>query len=455
MKTLVAFISIFCAVNLFAAPEMHIRDGRTFVETSGGVNFAFFEAGDDPTARYAALTQFEAPTAIVRFPFPENPEAGPSGSRLESRVIQSLTAEEADLVLFSIYSRLNLDEVLEQIKAYPRDDFNSSFLMLDMIGKRVATISDKRKIMDFFIDRFQLRQDPCEDRAKVCKCLRDRWDDIRLSRSPLDSCFMSVSIEYADYFFEPKVWDDMKNAISHMFLNAHYFSKPAVEQVLNQKGLVSADVEVLYYIYARSRWGQGLGLGLGNANLAYLKNKLGALHPGIRTLEIQDEILAGNLSPEFARELRNLVEKNYVMAFPIALEYARDTKAWDDVAYYAYRCLKNDVYGLQKQTETLLGDRPSRYFDYLEFLLEGLAQTDAQAAGTLYEFIAALPPTMKQNMWLIRAERILKGIDYDKALAKKAGSVMAEKGFYENPEQEARCREYFEKRLKKEAVPAS
>jgi len=52
-------------------------------------------------------------------------------------------------------------------------------------------------------------------------------------------------------------------------------------------------------------------------------------------------------------------------------------------------------------------------------------------------------------MWLVRAERILQGIDYDRNSAEKAGSALAEKGFYENEKLEARFRESFEKRLGK------
>lgn len=68
--------------------------------------------------------------------------------------------------------------------------------------------------------------------------------------------------------------------------------------------------------------------------------------------------------------------------------------------------------------------------------------------GPIYEFIAALPITTKQQLWLFRADRILNGINYDKALAQKEGKSMAEQGFYENAKLEARFRESFEKRLK-------
>jgi len=201
---------------------------------------------------------------------------------------------------------------------------------------------------------------------------------------------------------------------------------------------------ILLYIYSQSILGKEQEISVPATRLAELKKELGETHSGIRTAEIQDSILAGDLRPEFAAELREIVDKNYEIALPIAIDYSRKTGAWDDVAYYAYRCLKRDVYGIQKQL-----DRPSPYFDYLEFTLEGLAKTDPQAAGTLYEFVLALPKTTKQNLWLVRAERILNGVDYDKTLAKKDGAAMAEKGFYENAKLEARFRETFKKRLKK------
>ncbi len=436
MRILLALISVFCAVNLFAAHEIYYRDGRAFEKTSEGNHLAYFYAERGSPVGYAVVTRFGSPMVVIK-------HSMVSGDAL----LTALSDEEADLALYSIYSRMDVDEVLRQIKDYPKDDFNASFQMLYLIGKRVATVSDKRKIMDFFIDRFRLRQSQYEERANVIKCFKNRWDEFRLFENPLDSCFMGVAIEYANYFFEPKNWADMNNALSRMFLNAHCISRQAVARA--GTGRIAPDTEILYYIFARSLWGREQGLGVGDARLQYLKETLGASHPGVRTLEIQDEMLAGNLRPEFAQELRNIVDRNFEMAFPVALEYARQTKAWDDEAYYAYRCLKNNVYGLQQQTATLLGYDSVSYFDHLEFLLEGLAQTDAQAAGTLYAFISALPQTVKQNMWIMRAERILNGITYDKDAAKRDGEALAEKGFYENPKLEARCRECFELRLKK------
>ena len=436
MRILFAIISVFCAVNLFAAHEIYERDGRTFAKMSDGTHLAYFQVEKGSPVSYAVATRFGAPMVVIRY-----------SSDLKDYSIKMLSEEEADLALYSIYSRMNVDEVLQQIKDYPKDDFNASFQMLYMIGNRVATISDKRKIMDFFIDRFGLRQSQYEERSNVITRFKNQQEEFRLFKSPLDSCFTGVSMEYANYFFEPKNWVDMNNALSRMFLNDRCVSRQAA--ALAETGKIAPEAEIFYHIFARSRWGQDLGLGLGNERLPHLKETLGASHLGVRTLEIQDEILEGNLRPEFARELRNIVDRNFEMAFPIALEYARHTKAWDDVAYYAYRCLKNNVYGLQQQTDTLSGSDSVSYFDYLEFLLEGLAQTDAQAAGTLYEFISALPQTMKQNMWLMRAERILNGIPYDKDVAKRDGKSLAEKGFYENPKLEARCREYFETCLKK------
>ncbi len=435
MRILFALIFVFCAVNLFAAHEIYYRDGLAFEKTSGGHLLAYFQADKGTPVGYTVVTAFGSPMTVVK-------NSMVPGDKL----LSALSEEEADLALFSIYSRMNVDEVLAQIRDYPRDDFNASFPMLYLIGKRVATVSDKRKIMDFFIDRFNLRQSQYEDRSNVITRFKNQWEEFRLFKSPLDSCFMGVAVEYANYFFDPTNWGDVKSLYPYMFLNSDYFSKRSSESL--RKGHFEASVEALYHICVRSRWGRDQGLELGDGRLSHLKETLGASHPGIRTLEIQDEILSGNLRPEFARELRNIVDRNFEMAFPVALEYARQTKAWDDVAYYAYRCLKSDVYGIQRQTDTLLGYRPSRYFDYLEFLLEGLSQTDAQAAGTLYEFISALPQTMKQNMWLMRAERILNGIAYDKDAAKRDGKALAEKGFYENPNLEARFREYFETRLK-------
>lgn len=436
MRILFVLISVFCAANLFAAHEIYYRDGRAFEKTSGGHLLAYFQADKETPIGYAVVTRFGTPMTVVK-------HSMVSGDTL----LTALSEEEADLALFSIYSRMNVGEILQQIKDYPRDDFNASFPMLYLIGKRVATISDKRKIMDFFIDRFGLRQSQYEERSNVITRFKNQQEEFRLFKSPLDSCFTGVSMEYANYFFEPKNWVDMNNALSRMFLNDRCVSRQAA--ALAETGKIAPEAEIFYHIFARSRWGQDLGLGLGNERLPHLKETLGASHLGVRTLEIQDEILEGNLRPEFARELRNIVDRNFEMAFPVALEYARHTKAWDDVAYYAYRCLKNNVYGLQQQTDTLSGSDSVSYFDYLEFLLEGLAQTDAQAAGTLYEFISALPQTMKQNMWLMRAERILNGIPYDKDAAKRDGKSLAEKGFYENPKLEARCREYFETCLKK------
>lgn len=437
MRILFALVSVFCAVNLFAAYEIYERDGRAFAKTSNGNRLAYFQTKEEEPVLYAVVTRFGSPMVVVRHSLLE----------LGDDFFTALSEEEADLALYSIYSRMNVDEVLQQIKGYPRADFNASFPMLYMIGKRVATVSDKRKIMDFFLDHFRLRQSQYEDRVNVNKRFKNQWDEFRILTSPLDSCFMGVAIEYANYFVnDMKNWVDIKNGVFHMFLNANHVFKGSLESA--QKGQVSPECEVCYCIQSRSRWGRDQGLNLGDVRLPHLKETLGTSHPGIRTLEIQDEMTAGNLRPEFAEELRNIVDRNFEMAFPIALEYARQTKAWDDVAYYAYRCLKSNVYGLQQQTHTLLGYFHSRYFDYLEFLLEGLVQTDVQAAGTLYEFISALPQTMKQNMWLMRAERILSGISYDKEAAKKAGKELAEKGFYENPKLEARQREYFEKRLK-------
>lgn len=68
----------------------------------------------------------------------------------EGGILSVIPADEVDLVLFRIYSKMNVDEILQQIKDYPDEDFNAVFLMLYSISRRVATISDKRKIMDFF-----------------------------------------------------------------------------------------------------------------------------------------------------------------------------------------------------------------------------------------------------------------------------------------------------------------
>ncbi|MBQ8445571.1 MAG: hypothetical protein IJX22_04195 [Opitutales bacterium] len=396
---------------------------------------AYFQSDKGTPVGYAVVTAFGSPMTVVKHSMAPG-----------DVLLSALSEEEADLALFSIYSRMNVDEVLAQIKDYPSADFNALFPMLYLIGKRVATVSDKRKIMDFFIERFNLRQSQYEERSNVITRFKNQQEEFRLFKSPLDSCLTGVSMEYANYFFEPKNWVDMNNALSRMFLNHRCVSRQAA--ALAETGKIAPEAEIFYHIFARSRWGQDLGLGIGSDRLPHLKETLGASHLGVRTLEIQDEILEGNLRPEFARELRNIVDRNFEMAFPVALEYARHTKEWDDVAYYAYRCLKNNVYGLQQQTDTLSGSDSVSYFDHLEFLLEGLSQTDAQAAGTLYEFISALPQTMKQNMWLMRAERILNGIAYDKDAAKRDGKVLAKKGFYENPELEARCREYFETSLK-------
>ena len=436
MRILFVLISVFCAANLFAAHEIYYRDGLAFEKTSGGHLLAYFQSDKEAPIGYAVVTAFGSPMTVFKHSMVPG-----------DMLLSALSEEEADLALFSIYSRMNVDEVLAQIKDYPRDDFNASFPMLYLIGKRVATVSDKRKIMDFFIERFNLRQSQYEDRANVIKRFKNQWDEFCLFKNPLDSCFIGIAIEYANYFVgDMRNWTDVKAGFFQMFLNANYVSKGFIEML--RRGQVLPECEVIYFILARSQWGRDQGLGLGDDRLPHLKETLGASHLGVRTLEIQDEILSGNLRPEFARELRNLVDRNFEMAFPVALEYARHTKEWDDVAYYAYRCLKNNVYGLQQQTDTLSGSDSVSYFDYLEFLLEGLSQTDAQAAGTLYEFISALPQTMKQNMWLMRAERILNGIAYDKDAAKRDGKVLAKKGFYENPELEARCREYFETSLK-------
>lgn len=259
-------------------------------------------------------------------------------------------------------------------------------------------------------------------------------------------CLLDCAIEYADWPLGMSTINDLENVEIQMLQNSVYSAPGSLKSAWDNR-LLPANLKILYYIYSNSVLGIEQNVKVPETVFPALKKELGETHPGIRTAEIQKSILAGNLRPEFAVELREIIDKNYEMATTIALDYAHKTKAWDDVAYYAYRCLKRDVFGIQKQF--FRNEARLTYFDYLEFLLEGLAKTDAQAAGTLYEFIAALPPTTRQKLWLVRAERILNGIDYDKVAAREDGAAMAKKGFYENSKLEVRFRESFETRLKK------
>ena len=169
MRILFVLISVFCSVNLFAAHEIYSRDGRSFAKTSEGNHLAYFQAEVDSPIVYAVVTRFGSPMWVLRHSLDRGDD-----------FLKMLSEEEADLALFSIYSRMNVGEILQQIKDYPRDDFNASFPMLYLIGKRVATVSDKRKIMDFFIDRFGLRQSQYEERSNVITRFKNQWDEFRL-----------------------------------------------------------------------------------------------------------------------------------------------------------------------------------------------------------------------------------------------------------------------------------
>lgn len=422
-------------VSVDASTEGHIRDKRFFINfKDAGTLTVLFAVKDEKDTAYSVVTKYKSPMVLMKHQRVKKGEIP----------ISIVPAAEVDLVLFRIYSQMNLDEVLQQIKSYPEDDFNAIFQMLYLISERVATISDKRKIMDFFMEHFNLKVPFNEVRKKTKEVFEKQWITFRIKRSSLSSCFVNYAIEYADYIGGMISVDDTKNVARYMLQNSIYATQSTLDSV--ESPSVFPEVKILYYIYSKSICGREQGHVVPAANVLELKEKLGKNHLGVRTLEIQDSILTGDLNPKFVEELREIVDQNYAIAFPIALDYARRTKAWEDVAYYAYLCLKHDVYGIQKQF--LRNQNRSPYFDYLEFVLEGLSQTDAQAAGTLYEFIAALPITTKQQLWLFRADRILNGINYDKALAQKEGKSMAEQGFYENAKLEARFRESFEKRLK-------
>ena len=414
--------------------ETHVRDDFVFVKIEPeGVTFASFGSDYDKNIGYSVMTRYKSPITFLKM-------------SKEDGIPSVIPADEVDLALFRIYSKMNVDEILQQIKDYPEEDFNAVFLMLYSISRRVATISDKRKIMDFFLERNRLKYVPGESGAKVGEALKNCWFSFHIKENPLMVCLLDYAIEYADWPLGMSTINDLENVEIQMLQNSVYSAPGSLKSAWNNSAF-PANIKILYYIYSNSVLGIEQNIKVPETVFPALKKELGETHPGIRTAEIQKSILAGDLRPEFAVELREIIDKNYEMANTIALDYARKTGAWNDVAYYAYRCLKRDVFGIQKQF--FRNEARLTYFDYLEFLLEGLAKTDAQAAGTLYEFVVALPPTTRQNLWLVRAERILNGIDYDNASAQKDGAAMAKKGFYENAKLEARFRESFETRLKK------
>jgi len=413
--------------------ETHVRNGRVFVKLlDDGTTFATFPIANAPETSYALVARYKTPTILLKM---QASDATPS----------IIPANKVDLILFQIYSQMNVAEILKQIKSYPDEDFNAVFLMLHEIATRVATVSDKRKIIDFFLEKYRLKYDSRRGRQKFETALKDRWFSFNLRRNPLAVCLANYAIEYAGAPLGMTTIDELKNVESQMLQNSVYSAPGSIESTAENK-LVPAEIKILYYIYSKSILGKEQGIIVPETRFSALKKELGATHPGILTAKIQDCFLAGELRPEFAADLREIVDQNYEIALPIALDFSRKIKAWDDVAYYAYRCLKRDIYGIQKQF--FRSELRAPYFDYLEFTLEGLAKTDAQAAGTLCEFIRALPQTTRQNLWLARAERILDGVDYDKNEAQAAGTAMAQKGFYENEKLEARFRESFEKRLK-------
>lgn len=411
----------------------YARDGRYFIRNKNtpNVTFALFHLNGNRDFGYAAFSLFPAATGLATI------HKGGKGTSL-------VPAEKWDSVLFQIYSQINIDEILSQIKNYPEQDFNAVFSMLYLISEHVATITDKRKIMDFFLERFDLKIPPAEMRKRANRAFYMQWQRFYSNKEPLTSCLTNYAVEYADQP-PPALTNNLDLQRSSVFmLQNHIYASPDMLKSVDKPN-VPADVKISYYIYSKSILGTEVGITVPETRFSDLKKELGDAHPGIRTAEIQASISAGDFRPEFAEELRGIVDKNYDIALTIALEYARKTAAWDDAAYYAYRCLKHDVYGIQKQS--LNGPRLSPYFEYLEFLLEGLSKTDPQEAGTVYEFIRALPKNTQQNFWLVHAERILAGIVYDKALAEKAGAEFAKKGFYENAKFEKRFRESLEKRV--------
>ncbi|MCR5183192.1 MAG: hypothetical protein K6B46_00640 [Opitutales bacterium] len=421
-------------VDVGANVDGHIRDRRFFINFKDlGVLTALFAVKDEEDTAYSVISKYKSPMSLMRHRKVKSGEIP----------ISIVAPEEEDLVLFRIYSQMNLDEILQQIKSYPEEDFEAIFQMLYMISQRVATVSDKRKIMDAFFEHFNLNVLTTETPEKINRAFSDCWIRLRLKSSPLASCFVNYAIEYADYLGGMSNGDDIKNAARHMLQNFIYASQNVLRDTRSDK--VPAETQILYYVYSKSLVGIEQGVDVPETWFPRLKEKLGKEHVGIRLAEIQDRILSGELNPEFSVELREIADRNYAIAFPVALDFARRTKMWDDVAYYAYLCLKQDVYGFQKQALKSQNRLPC--FDYLDLLLEALSRTDAQAAGTLYEFVAALPPTTRRHFFLFRAERILDGVDYDKALAQKEGRALAEKGFYENEKLEARFRATFEKRL--------
>jgi len=433
--------SCFLVVVFCVAGSVFAKGAFAFPETikSGDTHYAVFHVSGNKTEGYIATSLFGSPVLLMKI---EAVEQGDENANAKP-AMSILSDEDADLVLYSIYSQINLDDILQKVKdSDDEEKFNSVFGMLYLISEHVATVSDKRKIMDFFMEHFQLKLSPDEIRTKAKSVFDRQWVRFNIDRNPLISCLSLYTIEYTGQLLGIVNNQDLQRAVVHMLQNNIYLA-PELRKAAAAPN-VPAKLGILLYIYSQSVLGEEQKISVPATRLAELKKELGETHRGIRTAEIQDRILAGDLRPEFAAELREIIDKNYEIALPIAIDYSRKIGAWDDVAYYAYRCLKRDVYGIQKQL-----DRPSPYFDYLEFTLEGLAKTDPQAAGTLYEFIRALPKTTKQNLWLVRAERILNGVDYDKDLAKKDGATMAEKGFYENANLEARFHESFEKRLKK------
>lgn len=447
MKKLLSIIFaalVLCAGNLCAESkvelikktdkaEIYLRDGIKFFnrEAIGGgnkrINHALFcENEDNKSYAIYGLPDFEPLFVTMSLDLDKREAA-----------VASVPFAEQDAALYKIYSQMNVDEILEKLKEFPKTDFVAVYEMLYLISERVATIEDKRKIIDFFMERFELSFPPRE-RGEAKAAFEKVWKELCEEKSTLKTCFCRYSFEYAGHLIAILHYGAQKDVIVDMLQNSTHVN-PEISKML-WASVSTSEVDLCYKIYRNSLVGKEQNLKDRQPSFQLLERLFGEKHPLIRTAKIQEAMLAGEFCPEFASEMREIVDKNYEIAFPLAIETARKNKDWDDLAYYAYRCLKRDVYGIQKQFKE---DRSS-YFDYLEFLLEGLAKSDPQAAGTLFEFVAALPQTDRQDQWLVRAKEVMNGVEYDKNSATNAGKSMAEKGFYQNQKFEERFLKTFQ-----------
>ena len=427
-KITVILISIFISVPVFA--KTYSRDGFAFTDMSqGGRTYAFFSPGADDGNLYG----------IVGIPRRELHFLEISKARGAIRLSQ----EEADVRLFEMYEKQSLDGVLKNLETYSEKECDAVLLILCAVADRVATISDKRKIMDFFMDRAMPEFSECARRGDAaavdarCRAYYDEGD-------PLAPYFLKFAAEKADFFSRFTSADDCRSMVSYAMRNTVSL-KPAIIESM-QDVAFPPQTGILSYVYAQSCNGKAQGMKINEARLLVLTNRLGEFDPAVRLLRLQSQIEEGKSSSEMDAEFKALVDSNFDIAFPVAAEYARKNHRWEDMAYYSYLCLKQDVYGLQKQD--FRTGMKSWYFDYLEVLFAGLANTDVQAAGTLYEFVNALPKNMRTEMWLWRAGRFLDGVSYDAASAKTAGARMAEQGYYENAEFEKRFQDSLRERAK-------